>query len=364
MVKDKQVRCMCNSTYCGEVCPHCGMPGATARFFFSDNGKTGVGFALIFFACVGFCFGYNYLAIKAPFSENVEIADSGNGNSGPLFLDTIPHWGSEGTPLDLSDPVKDQNKKAVVSPPAPTVEPIPAVPVTKTPPNQESHHSSTVEEKPTKTERHQQKSAKESNNEAQNNKSRRLKTGSRSVPIKSESPTKTETDAEKKQSISEQEQAPAVSTTSTGRKPTKPSVTDAESLIEPLLHILVGTQDSRHLINTHFSEKVVEPEIGLQFDRDELRDRLEEYNANYPFRAIKIISAGISGLRLELNTLRIFQDVEGERIIRYGQTHVLIGQDGIIEGFTDSSCGAECPLSPGFTPINYKGKKLISHKTK
>lgn len=364
MVKDKQVRCMCNSTYCGEICPHCGMPGATARFFFSDNGKTGVGFALIFFACVGFCFGYYYLDIKAPFSENVEIADSASGNSGSMFGDTIPDWGSDGTPLVLTDPVWDQDGKPVTPSPATAVKPIPAVPVTKTTPNQESHRSSTVEEKPTQTEQHQQKSEKESNNDAQNNKSRRLKTGSKAVPIKPKRSTKTETDAEKKQSVSEQEPIPAVSTQSSERKATKPSVTDGERLIEPLLHILVGTQDSRHLINTHFSEKVVEPEIGLQFEREELRARLEEYNANYPIRAIKIISAGISGLRLELNTLRVFQNAEGERVIRYGQTHVLIGQDGIIEGITDSSYSAECPLSSGFTPINYKGKKIISNKTK
>lgn len=364
MAKDKQVRCMCNSTYCGEICPHCGMPGATARFFFSDNGKTGVGFAVIFFACVGFVFGYYYLDVKAPFSSSPEIDNTDTEISAPRLLGTIPDWGSDNAPIATTqtDTEESPTNRTVEPPLAPTVKAVTPTEETVTPPPAppEKHTAGdsapgTDGEKTTQPQRQPQNGQQTRNTTRHGGKARPLNTRSRAVPIKPRNTPKNTTDAERK---------PADSSPRTESKLTKLSAADAEKLVEPLLRILVGTQDAGQLINTHFNEKVVETESSIQIDRDELKERLDEYNARYPVRAIKIVSVGVSGLRMELITARIFQNAEGDRVIKYGQTQVLIGQGGIIEGITDSIGDAKFPLSSDFAPINYKGKKIINNKTK
>lgn len=363
MARDKQVRCMCNSTYCGEICPHCGMPGATARFFFSANGKTGVGFVLIFFACVAFCFGYYYLDVKAPFTFSSETEAPLGGSSSRLLLDIVPDWDSGSEPVADPRPEteEEQDKKTVDSdsrpavdttPQEPAVDTTPQEPATDTSTDRDTQRTTPVNPEPTITDQQQKKNGTESGNSGRNRKTRRLETRTRAVPIGSKKKGKNTANADREQSQP-----------GTKRGLSTLSAADAEKLVEPMLRILVGTQDAEQLIDKHFNEKVVETESNIQFERDELRERFEEYNAKYPVRVIKIISAGISGLRMELNTVRLFQNAAGERAISYGQTQVLIGQGGIIEGITDSTGKAEFPLSPKFIPINYKGEKLISNKT-
>ncbi len=297
---------------------------------------------MIFFACVGVVFGYSYLDAKAPFSSSSEIDDTDTEISGPLLLGTIPDWGSVNA--TVADPQNDTKAPPTapmvktVLPPVETVTPPPA-PTKNT--QQETSRTATNGEKTTQPQRQQQNGA-----------------------IKPINTPKNTTDAERKPSTSALGTTPTISSPCTESKLTKLSATDAEKLVAPLLRILVGTQDAGQLINTHFNEKVVEMESSLLFNRNELKERLDEYNADYPVRAIKIISAGIYGLRMELNTARIFQNAAGERAIRYGQTQVLIGQGGIIEGIKDSTSDAEFPHSPEFTPIEYKGKKIINNKTK
>ena len=132
-----------------------------------------------------------------------------------------------------------------------------------------------------------------------------------------------------------------------------------------ILHLLVGKYPKGESLSSMFTETVVNLTQNKETGRKAIVDSMNRFMSNFPVRAVKLTSVGINGLRLEINTRRIFVHQNGERLDAYGKTTVLLDEKQRITCISDDvQEGEPTTLSPGFKPISYTLKSTISNKTK
>ncbi len=138
-----------------------------------------------------------------------------------------------------------------------------------------------------------------------------------------------------------------------------------EKKIYDILHLLVGKYPKGESLSSMFTETVVNLTLNKETDRNAIVDSMNRFMANFPARGVKLLSVGINGFRLEINTRRIFVHKNGEHLDAYGKTTVLLDKKLRITCISDDvQEGEPTTLSPGFTPISYTLKSTISNKTK
>lgn len=132
-----------------------------------------------------------------------------------------------------------------------------------------------------------------------------------------------------------------------------------------ILHLLVGKYPKGESLSSMFTETVVNLTQNKETGRKAIVDSMNRFMSNFPVRAVKLTSVGINGLRLEINTRRIFVHQNGERLDAYGKTTVLLDEKQRITCISDDvQEGEPTTLSPDFKPISYTLKSTISNKTK
>ncbi len=132
-----------------------------------------------------------------------------------------------------------------------------------------------------------------------------------------------------------------------------------------ILHLLIGKYPKGESLSSMFTETVVNLTQNKETGRKAIVDSMNRFMSNFPVRAVKLTSVGINGMRLEINTRRIFVHKNGERLDAYGKTTVLLDEKQRITCISDDvQEGEPTTLSPGFKPISYTLKSTISNKTK
>lgn len=132
-----------------------------------------------------------------------------------------------------------------------------------------------------------------------------------------------------------------------------------------ILHLLIGKYPKGESLSSMFTETVVNLTQNKETGRKAIVDSMNRFMSNFPVRAVKLTSVGINGMRLEINTRRIFVHQNGERLDAYGKTTVLLDEKQRITCISDDvQEGEPTTLSPGFKPISYTLKSTISNKTK
>ena len=132
-----------------------------------------------------------------------------------------------------------------------------------------------------------------------------------------------------------------------------------------ILHLLIGKYPKGESLSSMFTETVVNLTQNKETGRKAIVDSMNRFMSNFPVRAVRLTSVGINGLRLEINTRRIFVHQNGERLDAYGKTTVLLDEKQRITCISDDvQEGEPTTLSPGFKPISYTLKSTISNKTK
>lgn len=143
------------------------------------------------------------------------------------------------------------------------------------------------------------------------------------------------------------------------------SVKDLEKKTYDILYLLVGKYPKGETLSSMFTETVVNLTHNRETGRKAIVDSMNRFMSNFPVRAVKLTSVGINGLRLEINTRRIFVHQNGERLDAYGKTTVLLDEKQRITCISDDvQEGEPTTLSPGFKPISYTLKSTITNKTK
>lgn len=143
------------------------------------------------------------------------------------------------------------------------------------------------------------------------------------------------------------------------------SVKKLEKKTYDILHLLVGKYPKGESISSMFTKTVVNLTHNKETDRKAIVDSMNRFMSNFPVRGAKLLSVGINGLRMEINTRRIFVDKNGGRLDVYGKTTVLLDEKMRITCISDDvQEGDPTTLSPGFKPISYTLKSTVSNKTK
>ena len=310
MASSPLIKCICNGTHSGEICPNCGMPKTTALYM----GRTAPLLPVIIIACMGGVFAFQ-------------------------------HYNAEGYIADIVDKTKAEIE-TVVQKTTSESEPLP-------------EQSGTLTVQPTGTPR-TSTSLIERDTEGV------VPPHTGNTPeVSTDDTPEVSTDDTPEVFTDDTPEVTADDTELPGVELSGISAKVLEKKTYDILHLLVGKYPKGESLSSMFTETVVNLTQNKETGRKAIVDSMNRFMSNFPVRAVKLTSVGINGLRLEINTRRIFVHQNGERLDAYGKTTVLLDEKQRITCISDDvQEGEPTTLSPDFKPISYTLKSTISNKTK
>ena len=76
----------------------------------------------------------------------------------------------------------------------------------------------------------------------------------------------------------------------------------------------------------------------------------------WPTRVVKVLSVGVSGLKVEINALMAFNGPGDKKINAFNKITLLVNDEGIVVGMNENTTQGSAPkLTPEFKKFPYSG---------
>lgn len=144
------------------------------------------------------------------------------------------------------------------------------------------------------------------------------------------------------------------------------SLTDAfvNSIVEKRLNLMTSNNPTDELMASVFADEVLELTKSISVPRGDLVIKAQKLNQEWPIRAMQILNVGVSGMRIEVNTVFSYKNKVGKEIAAYNKITLLVNAEGKIVGMSENiTAGNKPQLSPQFRKFPFSGsEKYISPK--
>ena len=95
---------------------------------------------------------------------------------------------------------------------------------------------------------------------------------------------------------------------------------------------------------------------SVMVPRADLVKRARTLYEQWPTRVVKVLSVGVSGLKVEINALMAFNGPGDKKINAFNKITLLVNDEGIVVGMNENTTQGSAPkLTPEFKKFPYSG---------
>jgi hypothetical protein len=134
-----------------------------------------------------------------------------------------------------------------------------------------------------------------------------------------------------------------------------PTDQTANMVIRNRFSLIVNKDATLEDFKKAFAENVMELKTSKNVTCDTLFKKQQTLDKNWPGRAVKILTAGISGRKIEINVAFVYKNPAKQKEVNgYNKITLVVDDQGRISGMSESISAGKAPvLSAGFKLFNY-----------
>lgn len=181
------------------------------------------------------------------------------------------------------------------------------------------------------------------------NRIKKLEEGKKDEPAKTE-PKAESDDSNTSTSVVEEEKIKVLNPNGT--------LTDefVNDLVEKRMNLYTTNDPTDDLFSSIYDTEVLNIKKSVMVSRADLVKRARTLYEQWPTRVVKVLSVGVSGLKVEINALMAFNGPGDKKINAFNKITLLVNDEGIVVGMNENTTQGSAPkLTPEFKKFPYSG---------
>ena len=127
-------------------------------------------------------------------------------------------------------------------------------------------------------------------------------------------------------------------------------------LVEKRMNLYTTNDPTDDLFSSIYDTEVLNIKKSVMVSRADLVKRARTLYEQWPTRVVKVLSVGVSGLKVEINALMAFNGPGDKKINAFNKITLLVNDEGIVVGMNENTTQGSAPkLTPEFKKFPYSG---------
>jgi hypothetical protein len=128
------------------------------------------------------------------------------------------------------------------------------------------------------------------------------------------------------------------------------------ALVEKRMSLYTTNDPTDDLFSSIYDSEVLNIKKSVMVSRADLVKRARTLYEQWPTRVVKVLSVGVSGLKVEINALLAFNGPNDKKINAFNKITLLVNDEGIVVGMNENTTQGSAPkLTPEFKKFPYSG---------